>query len=155
VPATASLAGKYLSFFLAGEEYGLPIRTVHEIVAMVPITPVPHTPHSVRGILLLRGKTIVVHDLRRCFGLPDGDAPDPVLIMVEIGGVTTGLAVDSVSEVMLVHADHIEPPPTFGGGVATPFLLGLAKSEGKVRLLLDVVRVLSVDELAAPSLTSA
>lgn len=156
VQGVSALAGKYLTFHLAGEEYGLPIRTVQEIVAMVPITPVPRSPGHIRGVINLRGRVIPITDLRKRFALPPAEAPENVIIIVEVDGVVVGLAADQVSEVLQVPADQIEPPPAFGSDVETRYLLGLAKMDNRVRLLLDIAHVLGAEDLkAAAELTTA
>jgi purine-binding chemotaxis protein CheW len=141
--------GKFLTFFLAGEEYGLEILKVHEIIGMLPITRVPRTPEYIRGVINLRGKVIPIMDLRRKFGMPrEADAQETCMIVVQIQGVQLGIVVDQVSEVANVVATDIEPPPSFGADVPTDFLLGLGKAQGRVRLLLDIDRVLSSQEVA-------
>ncbi|HEX7019660.1 MAG TPA: chemotaxis protein CheW [Gemmatimonadaceae bacterium] len=138
--------GKFLTFFLAGEEYGLEILKVHEIIGMLPITRVPRTPEYVRGVINLRGKVIPIMDLRRKFGMDHGGA-ESCIIVVQLRGIQIGIVVDAVSEVASIAAADIEPSPTFGADVSTDFLLGLAKSNDRVRLLLDIERALSSDEL--------
>ena len=140
--------GKYLTFFLAAEEYGLEILKVREIIGLMPITRVPRTPPAVLGVINLRGKVIPVLDLRLRLGM-DGDAAAerPCIIVVQAQGVELGVMVDQVSEVVDVPAEEIEEPPSFGTEVETEFLLGIAKSQGKVKLLLDIDHVLSRQEV--------
>lgn len=140
--------GKYLTFVLAGEEYGFEILTVHEIIGMLPITPVPNSHRCVRGVVNLRGKVIPIVDLRRRFGMPEAEEPETCIIVVAVTGLLVGIAVDAVSEVVTIANEQVEPPPSFGTDVDTTLLLGLAKSETKVRLLLDVARVLDPAALA-------
>jgi purine-binding chemotaxis protein CheW len=140
--------GKFLTFFLAGEEYGLEILKVHEIIGMLPITRVPRTPEFIRGVINLRGKVIPIVDLRSKFGMPyQAEAPETCIIVVQVKGVSIGVVVDKVSEVANITDAEIEPPPSFGADVPTDFLLGLGKSNDRVRLLLDIDRVLSSTEL--------
>lgn len=145
---TARVGGKYLTFFLAGEEYGLEILKVHEIIGLLPITRVPRTPDFIRGVVNLRGKVIPIIDLRRKFGMPSvSDAPETCIIVVQVQGVQIGVVVDKVSEVATIADVDVEPPPSFGADVRTDFLLGLGKANGRVRLLLDIDHVLSSSEI--------
>jgi purine-binding chemotaxis protein CheW len=142
--------GKFLTFFLAGEEYGIEILKVHEIIGVMPITRVPRTPEVVRGVINLRGKVIPIVDLRRRFGLePAEETEETCIIVVQVRGVQTGVVVDSVSEVMDIRSDDVEDTPSFGPEVNTEYLLGIAKSSDKVRLLLAIDRVLSSDDVRA------
>lgn len=149
-PATVGdrIGGKFLTFFLAGEEYGLEILKVHEIIGLLPITRVPRTPGFIRGVINLRGKVIPIVDLRAKFGMAQqSDAKESCIIVVQVQGVQIGVVVDRVSEVANVSDADIEPPPSFGEDVPTDFLLGLGKANGRVRLLLDIDRVLSTSEV--------
>ena len=140
--------GKFLTFFLAGEEYGLEILKVFEIIGMLPITRVPRTPSCIRGVINLRGKVIPIVDLREKFGMPAaGDAAETCIIVVQVQGVQIGVVVDRVSEVAHIAASEIEPPPSFGADVPTDFLLGLGKANDRVRLLLDIDRVLTTQDV--------
>ena len=146
-------AGKYLTFSLASEQYGIPILKVKEIIAMMPITAVPQVPASVKGVINLRGKVLPVIDLRLKFGLKQVAYTERTcIIVVEIasrsGPLQTGLIVDSVSEVIAVKGADIEDTPEFGGNLETDYILGLAKFEGGVKILLDIDRVLSSQELS-------
>jgi purine-binding chemotaxis protein CheW len=144
-----SNAGKYLTFFLDNEEYGLKILSVHEIIGMMPVTRVPRTPEFIRGVVNLRGKVIPVVDLRTRFNMPAiAESQDICIIVVQVRGIQMGIVVDRVSEVVTVAADDIEPPPSFGVDVPTDFLLGIGKSQGRVKLLLDIDHVLSNAEVA-------
>ena len=141
-------AGKYLTFFLANEEYGLQILTVHEIIGMMPVTRVPRTPDFIRGVLNLRGRVIPVVDLRIRFGMDVVENQDVCIIVVQVRGIQMGIVVDRVSEVVMVAAADIEPPPSFGFDVPTDFLLGIAKAQGRVRMLLDIDHVLTTTEIS-------
>ena len=148
--APASKGGKYLTFFLAGEEYGIEILKVHEIIGMMPITRVPRTPEVIRGVINLRGKVIPIVDLRRRFELDAMQETDATcIIVVQVSGVQTGLVVDSVSEVMDIRGEDVEDAPSFGAEVHTEYLLGIAKSNGRVRLLLAIDRVLTSEDVKA------
>jgi purine-binding chemotaxis protein CheW len=149
-PAThqaASRAGKYLTFQLGAEEYGVEILKVQEIIGMLPITRVPRTPHFVRGVINLRGKVIPIVDLRAKFGMDAAEGSATVIIVVQVQGVQLGALVDRVSEVAAIGAAEIAEPPSFGADVETEYLLGIAKGAGKVTLLLDIDRVLSTSEV--------
>jgi len=154
------LAGKYLTFKLAGEEHGLEILKVKEIIGMMDITKVPRTPDFVRGVINLRGKVIPVIDLRTKFGLEKAeDTDETCIIVVEIAlngiPVQTGILVDTVSEVLDIHGEDIEDAPAFGNGVETKFILGMAKSKGDVKILLNIEEVLTADDLALLSYTAS
>ena len=145
--------GKYLTFALADEEYGIGILKVKEIIGMMPITPVPQTPVFVKGVINLRGKVIPVVDLRTKFEMESIDYTDRTcIIVVEIEGkeesIQIGIVVDTVSEVLNVRESDIEDTPTFGTSVNTEFILGMAKIEKSVKILLDIDAVLSAQELS-------
>jgi purine-binding chemotaxis protein CheW len=144
-----TLGGKYLTFFLAGEEYGIEILRVQEIISMMPVTRVPRTPPYIRGVINLRGKVIPIVDLRAKFGMPASAEPEQVMIVVQVAGVQIGVVADTVSEVASIAVENIDPTPDFGAKFQTEFLLGLSTSNGRLRLLLDIERVLSTEEVAA------
>ena len=153
VKAISDKEGKYLTFTLAEEEYGIGILKIKEIIGMLPITSVPQTPEFVKGVINLRGKVIPVMDLRLRFGMPPIDYSDRTcIIVVEIGGqagtILVGIVVDAVSEVLNIKGDDIEKTPTFGTELNTDYILGMAKMEGGVKILLDIDQVLSSDELS-------
>jgi purine-binding chemotaxis protein CheW len=138
--------GKYLTFTLAEEEYGIGILKVREIIGMMPITSVPQTPSFVRGVINLRGKVIPVVDLRLKFGMEELDYNERTsIIVVEVrggaGNIQIGIVVDSVSEVVNIKGPEIEDTPTFGTRLDTDYILGMAKMEGGVKILLDIDRV--------------
>jgi purine-binding chemotaxis protein CheW len=139
--------GKVLTFKLAGEEYGMAILKVREIIGLMDITAVPRAPRHIRGVVNLRGKIVPVLDLRRKFGLPDVELKKEncivtTMIDTEAGGILVGLLVDAVSEVLMVAAEEIEPVPALHD-VKLPFVTGLAKAGGKVRILLDIDKVVA------------
>ncbi len=153
VSAVAAQAGKYLTFELYGEVYGLAILKVQEIIGIMDVTSVPRTPDFVRGVINLRGKVIPVVDLRLKFGMDgceDTERTCIIVVQVELTGrdVTMGILVDEVSEVLDIGADQIEPAPSFGTSVETNFIMGMGKIDEKVVMLLDVNKVLSSGELA-------
>ena len=153
VAQMADREGKYLTFALAEEEYGIGILTVKEIIGMMPITSVPQTPGFVKGVINLRGRVIPVVDLRSRFGMEPVVATDRTcIVVVEIkldgGTLTIGIVVDTVSEVLNIRAGSIEDAPAFGTNIDTSYILGMAKIEGEVKILLNIDRVLRTDELA-------
>jgi len=146
----AELAGKYLTFALGSEEYGLPVLKVREIIKVMDITQVPQVPGHVRGVINLRGKVIPVIDLRLKFGFPQQDYTERTCIIVvdvALSGVNVmmGIVVDSVSEVLNVASAEIDQAPEFGDQVTTDYVLGLAKVKGTVKILLALDRVLGAD----------
>jgi purine-binding chemotaxis protein CheW len=146
-------AGKYLTFKLADEDYGISLLKVREIIGMMPITSVPRTPEYVKGVINLRGKVIPVTDLRLCFSMPEIAYTDRTcIIVVEVSGLTTtvqmGIVVDAVTEVLPVRAEEIEAAPKFGAKVDTHYILGMANMEGAVKILLDIDRVMTAEEIA-------
>jgi purine-binding chemotaxis protein CheW len=154
VKAMVEREGKYLTFTLAEEEYGIGILKIKEIIGMLPITSVPQTPDFVKGVINLRGKVIPVIDLRLRFGMGEIDYTERTcIIVVEIesqaGTVLIGIVVDSVSEVLNVKGDDIADTPTFGTKLDTEYILGMAKMEGGVKILLDIDQVLSSEEISA------
>jgi purine-binding chemotaxis protein CheW len=148
----AAKAGKYLTFQMAKEVFGIEILKVQEIIGMMPVTRVPKTPEFVRGVINLRGKVIPVIELRRKFGMERREDTDRTcIVVVQVAGaagtVTMGLLVDEVSEVLNVGQEQIEAPPSFGANVDTDFILGMGKVGQKVVMLLDADKVLSSEEL--------
>jgi purine-binding chemotaxis protein CheW len=152
VTAVEEREGKYLTFTLADEEYGIGILKIKEIIGMMKVTTVPQTPEFVKGVINLRGKVIPVIDLKLRFGMEPTDYTERTcIIVVEIDGtsgtVQIGIVVDSVSEVLNIKADEIEDTPTFGTRLNTNYILGMAKMEGGVKILLDINRVLKAEEV--------
>ena len=144
--------GKYLTFALAEEEYGLEILRVREIIGYLEVTAVPQTPPDVRGVINLRGQVIPVVDLRTKFGMEPADVTDETCIIVvettQTGRTfSTGIIVDRVQEVLDIGARDIEEAPQFGASVNTDFLLGMAKVGDSVKILLDINRVLGSEPL--------
>ncbi len=144
------LAGKYLTFTMADEDYGIGILKIKEIIGMLPVTPVPQTPGFLIGVINLRGKVIPVIDLRMRFGMQFKEYNDRTCIIVveyagQTGTVMMGTVVDAVSEVLNIKAGEIEPAPAFGAQLKTDYILGMAKMEGGVKILLDIDTVLATD----------
>ncbi len=163
---TSRLGGKYLTFALGKEEYGLEILKVREIIGLMDITAVPRTPAYVKGVINLRGQVITVADLRAKFGMPDTERTDQTcIIVVEIGRdggrkLSTGIIVDRVSEVLDIPGECIEPPPGLGpagdGGAGdADFILGMGKIGESVKILLDIDGVLGAEGAGAIALAAA
>ncbi len=152
--ALADREGKYLTFTLASEDYGIGILKIKEIIGMMPITSVPQTPSHVKGVVNLRGKVIPVVDLRLKFGIPAIDYTERTcIIVVEISGqsgsVKIGIVVDAVSEVLNIKGEDVEDTPAFGARVNTDYILGMAKIGGSVKILLNIDKVLSTQDVVA------
>ncbi len=150
----AEKEGKYLTFSLANEEFGIGILKIREIIGMMTITTVPQTPEFVKGVVNLREKVIPVIDLRLRFGMESVEYNERTcIIVVEVeaakGNVTIGIVVDSVSEVLNIIAEDIEDTPSFGTNLQTDYILGMAKAEGSVKILLDIDKILTHEETAA------
>ena len=147
------LAGKYLTFKLAEEEYGLEILKVQEIIRMQTVTRVPRTPEYVRGVLNLRGKVIPVIDLRCKFGMETQEDTDKTcIIVVQVSAgehrIVMGVIIDEVREVLDITADCIEDTPSFGASINTEFIIGIGKVGDNVKMLLDIDKVLTASEVA-------
>jgi purine-binding chemotaxis protein CheW len=145
-------AGKYLTFQLSNEEFGIRVLKVREIMGIQEITAVPQTPAHIKGVINLRGKVVPVVDLRLKFGLAAADYTQRTCIIVtqvqgESGPVMMGIVVDGVSEVLNLTGAEIEDTPDFGEEISGSYLLGMAKVKGKVKILLDIDRVLSTQDL--------
>jgi purine-binding chemotaxis protein CheW len=148
-------SGKYLTFILDEEEYGIGILKVKEIIGLIPITPVPQTARFVKGVINLRGKVIPVVDLRLKFGMKPAEYSERTCIIVvethtEAGSGMIGSVVDSVSEVIFVRNEDVEETPSFGVRLKTDYILGMAKLDGKVKILLDIDKVLILDDGTGP-----
>jgi len=153
--ATLAKPGKYLSFVLGREEYGVEILKVQEIIGIMDVTRVPRTPEFVRGVINLRGRVIPVVDLRGKFKMTSTrDTEKTCIIVVQVTSgdltVTMGVIVDEVSEVLSFQQEQIEAAPSFGGGMdEAEYITGMGKLGKKVVILLDVDRVLKGEELEA------
>jgi purine-binding chemotaxis protein CheW len=148
---SAANAGKYLTFALGNESYGVTVLKVREIIRLQPLTPVPQMPPYIKGVLNLRGKIVPVIDLRVKFGFTDiKNDEHTCIVVVQIGGaggLITGLIVDAVEEVVQITGDEIEPAPDFGASVDTQYILGMAKIKGAVKILVHIDRVVSLETL--------
>lgn len=145
------IAGKYLTFSLGKESYGVAVIKVREIIRMQEITNVPQMPAFVRGVINLRGKVIPVIDLGSKFGLPSTETTERTCIIVVQIRLKNGeerqmgLIVDAVEEVMNIVADQIEGTPDFGSAICVNYILGMAKVKESVKTLLDIDRVIGAD----------
>jgi len=134
-----------LGFMLADEEYALDILEIKEIVRLQTITPVPRTPDYLKGIITLRGVIVPVFDLRRRLGLKEaGHGPHTRIVVVYRGDEFAGMIVDSITQVMRVSVDTIEPPPTTIGTVEAEFIKGVTRHQERLIILLNLARVLDV-----------
>jgi purine-binding chemotaxis protein CheW len=155
----ATLAGKYLTFVLAEEAYGIPVLKVREIIRLTAITAVPQMPGYIRGVINLRGKIIPVMDLRLRFGLAGAaNTEQNCIVVVQVkspaGQATAmGLVVDAVEEVAQFAVADIEEAPDFGAQIDTHYILGMAKIKGVVKALLDIDRIIGGDAVADPATT--
>lgn len=151
-PGSQAREGKYLTFSLGGEEYGIDIIKIREIIGMMPVTAVPKMPGYLKGVINLRGRVIPIIDLRLRFEMAAAAATERTcIIVVEIGfgggrRLVVGIVVDSVSEVLNIKGDEIENTPAFGAALDTNFILGMAKINGGVKILLDIDRILRPEE---------
>ena len=142
------LEGKYLTFVLGKEEYGLEIKKVREIIGILDITRVPKTPKYLKGVINLRGKVVPIIDLRLKFRMKQIDySKETCIVVVESDGMTIGAIVDSVSEVIDIAKDEIESSPAFGEEIDVKYILGMAKVGEEVKILINIDKVLSVDDL--------
>lgn len=152
--ASFETEGKYLTFALAYEEYGIGILQVKEIIGLMPITSIPRTPTFVKGVINLRGKVIPVIDLRLRFSIAEKEYTERTcIIVVEITSpngnmVIIGIVVDSVSEVLYIKEENIEDSPSFGINLDSEYILGMAKMEDGVKILLDIDKVLTSDQVS-------
>jgi len=141
-------AGKYLTFFLSSEEYGVEILKVQEIIGRMPITPVPLTSKYIRGVINLRGKIHPIMDLNVKFGMNPTEITDETgIIVIKTASLMMGIMVDKVSEVVNMASGDIADTPSFGSDVDTEYLLGVGKTGGRIRLLLDIEKVITASDI--------
>jgi len=138
--------GKYLTFALGREDYGLEILKVREIIGMMNITAVPQVPAYVKGVINLRGKVIPVIDLRLKFGMPSIDTTaETCIIIVNLKDILIGIIIDKVKEVLDIKQEKIEATPNFGSNIHTDYILGIGKINDSVKILLNIEKVLGED----------
>ena len=136
-----------VTFTISNEEFGLDILRVQEIIRTMEITRVPRAPEFVEGVINLRGKVIPIIDLRRRFGM-ESKAHDSQtrIIVVEIKAMIVGFVVDSVSEVLRIQSNTVEPPPAVVSGIESEYISGVGKLEDRLLILIDLDKLLSDDE---------
>ena len=154
-----SRGGKYLIFHLGEEEFGIQVQRVREIMGVLEITKVPQTPAHIKGVINLRGKVIPVVDLRLKFSMPEMEYTQRTcIIVVQVAGTHSptlmGIVVDGVVEVLNIAGTDVEDTPSFGKEVEVPYVMGLAKLKGRVKILLDIDQVMTARELARLDLTA-
>lgn len=146
--------GKYLTYRLGIEQYGIEIGKVQEIIGLMPMTRVPRTPDSVRGVINLRGKVIPVVDLRRKFNLDNiEDTRKTCIIVMHLAQsdhtiLTLGVVVDEVSEVAEFSSDQLQPQPAFGAKVMANLILGIGRIGERVVLILDADNLVTPEEIS-------
>lgn len=147
------MAGKYLTFTLGRESYGVGVLKVREIIRIIDPTSVPQMPPCVKGVINLRGKVVPVIDLRIKFQLTDASTTERTCIIVAqlksgSGGCPLiGFIVDGVEEVVNIASEDLEPTPDFGTTFDTQYILGMAKIKGRVKALLDMDQLISIESL--------
>lgn len=138
---------QYVAFEVAGETYGVDIACVREIYTWKKATAVPQAPVFVEGVINLRGAVVPVIDLRKRFGLQEVEpTKDTRIVVVEMKNLTIGMVVDAVTEVLRISSEQIEPPPPVVVGIGAEFLVGVAKLEERLIILVDLEKVLSLGE---------
>jgi purine-binding chemotaxis protein CheW len=152
---TRPAGGKYLTFKLVDEEYGVAILKVREINGRMDITAVPQMPPYMKGVINLRGKVLPAIDLRLKFGLPEAEPTDQTCIIVVDVGREMGIIVDTVSEVVDIPAENIDPPPRVAAAVDTAFIRGMGKVGESVKILLEIDRVLDAEQINELSTAAA
>ena len=158
---TTDLPAQYLTFVLGGEMFAVGILNVKEIIEYGKLTEIPMMPSFIRGVINLRGSVVPVIDLAARFGGKSAEAGRRSCIVIvevsdeirqEIGGQASrhdiGIMVDAVSEVLDIPASEIEPPPTFGARIRADFIFGMGKVNGKFVIILNINKVLSIEEIA-------
>lgn len=139
---------KFLTFQLGNESYGLEILKVRDIIGVKDLTPIPHAPEYIKGVMNLRGKIIPVMELRRKFNLPSvEDTKRTCIIVVQVDHLEMGLKVDSVYDVIDLSDEAREPAPDFGAQVEIKFILGMGKTENGVCILLDIKNILDTQDI--------
>jgi purine-binding chemotaxis protein CheW len=159
--ATQARSGKYLTFVLGRESYGVEVLKIREIIRLVDITAVPQMPHYVKGVINLRGKIIPVVDLRIRFQLANLETTERTcIVVVQVrmpsgAEILMGLIVDAVEEVLNIAAGDIEPRPDFGTSIDADYIVGMAKIKGVVKALLDIDRVVAAETLQSVAQAAA
>lgn len=140
--------GKFLTFFLSTEEYGIEILKVQEIIGVMTITPIPRTPMFIKGVINLRGRIIPIIDLRLKLSMEEAKhTEETCFIVVKAHDMHMGVVVDKVSEVLDIAGENVEDAPSMGEDINTDYILGIGKAGDKVKLLLDIDKVLSEQDM--------
>lgn len=140
--------GKLLTFLLGKQEYGIQILQAREVVGMMHIDPVPQTPDFMKGVINLRGKIIPVIDLRAKFQMEENEhTKETCIVVVDIQGKMTGIVVDFLSGVVTIEKSDFEDSPELGSNIETDFIIGMAKLETRVIMVLDMGKILTNKEL--------
>lgn len=160
VQAATSEQQQYLTFVLGGEMFAIGILAVKEIIEYGGMTAVPMMPESIRGVINLRGSVVPVVDLARLFGRPAAPITRRTCnVIVEVESETgrqdVGVVVDAVSEVLEIRQDEIEPPPSFGARLRTDFMVGMGKVANSFVILLNVDKILALDDLDSVAAAAA
>ncbi len=147
---------QYLTFIIADEEYGVDVLRVQEIKGWTPVTRIPNTPEFMRGVLNLRGTIVPIIDMRMRFDLGQAEYTKITVIVVlsvhtPSGERVVGIVADAVSDVLDVNPGDIKPTPDFGATINTEFIRGMATKGDAMVMLLDIDKLLSLDELDAVS----
>jgi purine-binding chemotaxis protein CheW len=159
-PAPTVGASQYLTFMLGGETFAIGILSIKEIIEYGQVTSVPMMPSFIRGVINLRGAVVPVVDLQARFGRPPASVSRRtciVIIEIEADGEAqdVGIMVDAVNEVLEIAADEVEDAPSFGTQIRTDFIQGMGKVNGRFVIILELARVLSLEELAAATAAAA
>ncbi|MFC1510695.1 chemotaxis protein CheW [Candidatus Omnitrophota bacterium] len=138
--------GKYLTFALGHEDYGIEILKVMEIIKIMDVTSIPKAPDYVIGIINLRGKVIPVISIRQKFNMPEEEyTSETCIVVVNLKNVLVGIVIDKVNEVVDISADAIEDPPSFGSSNYDGTILGIGKIDDTVKILLNIDKILDED----------
>lgn len=152
VKAQTTPETQFVVFLLDGEEFGISIMEVKEIIRMTNITRLPKTPKFIEGVINLRGEVLPVVNLRKRFDVTESSMTDSTrIVIVEIEGEQVGLIVDSVSEVLRLSLEQIEPPPQNVVGMKTEFIQGVGKVGERLLVILKIEKLLNTDELVSLS----
>lgn len=153
MPANGHTSEKHLVLFtIAGEKYAVDINSVYEIIRPQPVTKIPKAPFFVEGIINLRGKVVPVVDMRKRFELANAEqTKDSRIMVVDSNGESVGIIVDAVTEVLRIPTDSIEPPSNIIISTASDYMLGIAKRDGDMIVLLDLGKVLSKEQALTPA----
>ena len=141
--------GKYMTFQVGTDVFGIELKYVNEIIQMQPVTPIPEVEHFIKGLINLRGKIIPVIDVADRFGKESFEYNDRTcVIVIEVKNIEVGLIIENIAEVVSIEEEDILPPPTVGhGSIQNKFVRGIGKIGENVKLLLDPVKLLSDDAL--------